>query len=194
MIVIVFVVLKSPSVPQSSIGITPNPSVNPDALEGIQVTAAPWTAETSHLRDRLNAIGLPALSAEGTVMHIHQHLDMFIDGKAIGIPAGIGINETDRFISIIHTHDTSGVLHVESPTVSTFTLGQFFDIWGVRMVNGCIGIYCAENDKSWKAYVNGKEFSSDLRSMTLEAHDEIVLSYGTAPQTIPASYTFPAGE
>jgi hypothetical protein len=44
--------------------------------------------------------------------------------------------------SPIHTHDTSGIVHIESPTVRPFTLGQFFDVWGVRFTSDCIGGDC----------------------------------------------------
>jgi hypothetical protein len=30
----------------------------------------------------------------------------------------------------LHTHDTSRVIHIESPAVRRYTLGEFFDLWG----------------------------------------------------------------
>src|SRR5438132_6615646 len=81
---------------------SPNPNENSSgSLSSLQTTDAPWPAEIDHLKDRLTAIGLPALSEEGTTLHIHQHLDIFIHGKPTLVPAGIGINEGDRFISPI---------------------------------------------------------------------------------------------
>src|SRR6185369_5291791 len=109
------------------------PSVPPDRLPGQLVGFAPWSANVRLLRRRLTAIGLPALDAEGTALHIHQHLDIYVNGRRVPLPAGIGIDELDGFISPLHTHDTSGVIHVESPKVETFTLGQFFAVWGVRL-------------------------------------------------------------
>jgi len=47
-------------------------------LSGIQTGNAPWPVELDHRQERLSVIGLPALSEEGMVLHIHQHLDIFI--------------------------------------------------------------------------------------------------------------------
>ncbi len=169
---------------------------DPATLPGMQLGDAPWQPELSHLAERLRAIGLPTLSSEGSAMHIHQHLDIFVDGHQVPVPAGIGINQAAGFISDIHTHDTSSIIHVESPTVQTFTLGQFFDIWGVRFTAECIGGYCASGDTSLKVYSNGALYSGDPRELPLQSHQEIAIVFGTAtetPQQIPSSYSFPVG-
>lgn len=169
---------------------------SPESLPGVQTGNAPWSAELDHLRERLTKIGLSALSQEGTVLHIHQHLDIYVDGKPVAIPAGIGINEAARFISDIHVHDTTGIIHVESPVRETFTLGQFFDIWGVEFTAQRIGGYQNQNDKTLKVFVNGVSYTGDPRQLALDAHQEIVIAYGTnqeLPNPIPSSYNFPAG-
>lgn len=171
--------------------LAPAVSVNPDTLPGIQINEGPWQPELRNLRDRLKAIGLPALLQEGTVQHAHQHLDLFIKGKAAPVPAMIGINPPERFISPIHTHDGSGEIHIESPTVQTYTLGQFFDIWGTRLSATCIGSYCEDKQNAIKVFVNGAPVAGDPRSVRLEDHQEIVVTYGTpeeAPNPIPSQY------
>ncbi len=169
---------------------------DPSALPGIQTGNAPWPAELDHLRERLVAIGLQPLSAEGTALHIHQHLDIFIDGNETPIPAGTGIDTAGGFISTIHVHDSSGIVHVESPTIQTFTLGQFFDIWGVEFTSQRIGGYQNQGDKTLKVFVNGALYSGDPRQLALASHQEIVIAYGTdqeLPNPIPSTYNFPAG-
>ena len=51
------------------------------ALFGMQTGPAPWLPEITNLRGRLTAINLPALRAEGEALHIHQHLDVVVNGK-----------------------------------------------------------------------------------------------------------------
>lgn len=190
-ILIVLLLLSSRLIPSKPIVTISDPS----ALPGVQTTDAPWQPELANLAARLHAIGLPTLSAEGSAMHIHQHLDIFVDGKPAAIPAGVGINQAAGFISPIHVHDTSGIIHVESPTVQTFTLGQFFDIWGVKLTAQCIGGYCADSAKSLKVYSNGTLYQGDSRQLPLQSHQEIVIVYGTdqeSPQ-IPSTYAFPVG-
>lgn len=169
---------------------------DPSALPGLQTGNAPWPEELDHLRERLTAIGLQPLSAEGTALHIHQHIDIFVDGKQVQIPAGTGINEAAGFISTIHVHDNTNIIHVESPTIQTFTLGQFFDIWGVRFTSQCIGGYCAQGNKNLKVFVEGTIYSGDPRQLVLASHQEIAIAYGTdkeLPNPIPSSYNFPQG-
>lgn len=88
----------------------------------------------------------------------------------------------------MHTHDATGIIHVESRDNRTYALGQFFDIWGqtlnAREVAGLKGAV--------RAYVDGKRYSGDPRSIVLSAHTQITLEVG-APFLPPPVYAFPAG-
>ena len=166
-------------------------------LSGEQATLGSWTSGTDGLKERLNAIGLPALSAEGSALHIHQHIDIFIHGKSIIVPAGIGIGFLDAFISPLHTHSADQVIHVESPTIQDFTLGQFFDVWGVKFSAQSIGGYDSDVENKIQVFVNGKEQTGDPRAIILLSHQEIVVTFGTKnelPKVIPSTYKFSIGE
>lgn len=167
------------------------------SLASVSTAEAPWPAETEHLKSRLAAINLPALPEEGLALHTHQQLSVFVHGKPVPVPSGIGIHEQPpAFISSLHTHDETGIIHVESPTVETFTLGQFFDIWGVRLDSACIGAYCTDGDNTLSIFVNGEAYTGDPRTLELAAHEVIVIAYGTAselPNPIPSTYAFPDG-
>jgi len=154
----------------------------------------PWPANTDGLRSRLRALGLPALGREGTALHIHAHLDVFVHGRRIAVPAGIGIGPD--FISPLHTHDTSGVVHVESPDVRTFTLGEVFGVWGVRLTRRCLGGYCASGADRLHVYVGGRELAGDPRLLHLAPHAEIVVAFGTPrqlPRPLPSRFAFAPG-
>jgi hypothetical protein len=168
-----------------------------DKLPGILKTAPPWPANTDKLQLRLRAVGLPALTQEGQVTHIHQHLDLYVDGKPVKVADDIGIDPGGGFISPLHTHlQTEGVLHVESPTQERFSLGQFFAVWGVRLDAKCLGGDCAGDGKTLRAWVDGKAVTGDPTRIVLAEHQEIVLAFGTSaqvPDPVPSSYDFPAG-
>ncbi len=170
---------------------------NPNTLTGILKTNIPWSANNTALRARLKEIGLPPLTREGSALHIHEHIDISINSKTVAVPAGIGIDQIAGFISPIHTHRANGIIHIESPTVQTFTLGQFFDVWGVRFTSQCIGNYCTSNTDNLKIYVNGKQYKDNPRLLPLKEHEEIFITYGnatTTPITVPSTYAFPQGE
>src|SRR5262245_12293572 len=129
------------------------PRASSGPLPGELRGRAPWPANRGRLEERLAAIGLPALPAEGVAVHIHAHLDVFVNGKRVRVPAGIGIG--DDFIAPLHTHDATGIVHVESPTVRSYTLGQFLAVWGVRFDSHCLGGYCAAGNRVLRVYANG---------------------------------------
>jgi hypothetical protein len=169
---------------------------NLDPLPGIQTGDAPWGAELIHLRERLLRIGLPALQEEGSALHIHQHLSLFIHGKEVAVPPGVGFNPIERFISPIHTHDGSGVIHIESPTIQKFTLGEFFDVWGVRLQLKCVGAYCEDQKNAIRVFINGVPWERESRAIELADHQVIVMTYGEKselPNPIPSQYPFPPG-
>jgi hypothetical protein len=162
-----------------------------DKLIGLQTGPAPWNPGLDTLPDRLSPLGLHALTTEGEVVHIHQHLDIFVNGKKEPVPALIGIYD-GQFLTELHTHDASGIMHVESPTKRNFDLYQFIGVWGVRLTTSCIGGYCKELTP-WRVYVNGTPYAGDPRTLQLRAHQEIAFVIGTPPKKIPSSYKFPAG-
>jgi hypothetical protein len=165
------------------------------SLPGALDRPPPWSANQRDLQLRLRAIGLDPLTAEGQVVHIHQHLDVYANGKKVTIPANIGIDSQQAFISDLHTHDATGIMHVESPTQRSFSLGQFFAVWGVPLSARCIGSLCETGAKQLRAWVNGDEVKADPTRIVLAQHQEIVLAYGTQaqmPAPVPASYDFAA--
>ncbi len=155
----------------------------------------PWPAEHAHLKARLDILGIRALPQEALQVHIHGHLDIYVDGKHVTVPQYVGINPVPGqvFFAPLHTHDTSGIIHVESPTEYDYTLGQFFGIWGLRLSKTCIGGLCNGHGKQLRVWVNGHSFAGDPTRIVLRAHDAIAIVYGTPPQHVPTSYTLPAG-
>jgi hypothetical protein len=164
-------------------------SIDWPKLAHLQTGKPPWRNNSATLAGRLKTLGLHALPQEGVVLHIHQHLDLYVAGRHVTVPAAIGINFQRQFITEVHTHDTTGVIHVESPTARNFTLGQFFGEWGVKLTGNCVGRYCGK--VSW--WVNGKKMTGNPAQLILDAHQEIVIAEGKAPAKIPSSYKFPEG-
>jgi hypothetical protein len=160
-----------------------------NSLPGVRKTKAPWAPEYASLTDRLQPLGLNALSQEQLAFHIHQHLDIFVDGKPVagGVPALIGIND-DSYITELHTHSSDGIVHVESARKLDFTLGQFFAEWGVFLNGRCVGAYC--NGLKW--YVNGVRQTGNPQRLVLKDHQEIAIVVGKAPKKIPSTFAWAA--
>ncbi len=156
-------------------------------------TAGPWALQPG-AADRIRSTGLPVLANEETGEHLHAHLDVYVDGKAVNVPAGIGFADLTQGQtggrSPVHTHDASGIIHVEAQTPGTrFTLAQFLREWGVLAGNGTLGGHPASD---WSVFVNGTRSEGKPDTVVLRPKEEIALVQGTAPVRIPATYAFPA--
>jgi hypothetical protein len=138
--------------------------------------------------------GIQCNNVEQLVSHIHAHLDIFINGQPYTIPSQIGI--TDKCFYWLHTHDESGVIHIESPVAKDYTIGQFFDIWNKKFSNTQILDNIVNGKNTLNVYVNGNKVNAavNYRDIKLKAHDEIAVVYGKPPSTIPPKYNFATAE
>ena len=165
-------------------------------LVGLQVGQAPWNAGLDTLPDRLGPLGLNDLTTEGQVVHIHQHLDVFVNGKHEPVPANIGIDQNTQFLASLHTHDTTGVIHMESVQPYKFKLGQFFDVWGVKFTDTQLGAFHPNTAQNLvlQTWVNGKQIPDPV-NYVMKPHDKIVVGFGE-PGSFPktSKFKFPAGE
>jgi hypothetical protein len=165
----------------------------PRPMASVGTAKPPWPAPADPLPGA-KAAGLAVSNMEGTANHFHTHLDVIVDGKPVPVPANIGV--TQGSMVELHTHDASGVLHVESPKPKErYILGQLFREWQVRLDPNAIGGLKADGTNTLRAYVNGKRVSGDPAAIELKNHEEIALVYGPADAKvdIPSSYDFPAG-
>lgn len=159
-------------------------------IPGLQTGPPPWNNSSAVLTDRLQLLGLTALGQEGAVLHIHAHLDAYVNGKKAQVPSLIGVDTAGQFLTELHTHDTSGVVHVESPSKRNFTLGQLFGAWGVKLTKNCLSSYCGK--LHW--WVNGQKMTGNPAQLVLKSHQEIVVGAGKPAFAVPRAYKFPAGE
>ena len=165
----------------------PLASPGPPGPEGVPIPAGPELAPTGDAA----AIGpvdkILCQPHEQVLFHIHAHLTVFVDGRARRIPAGIGIASPQAqatpdgpFVvagscfSWLHTHAADGIIHIESPVQRTFTLGDFFDVWGRPLsrtrVAGATGTVTA--------FVGGRPYSGNPRTIKLTKHAQIQLDVG----------------
>jgi hypothetical protein len=157
-------------------------------------TTPPWPAPADATA-AVNAAGLPMLGREGNFEHIHAHLDVLVDGQAVPVPPDIGIDVHRRTISPLHTHDGSGVLHIESPVKRQFSLGEFFSEWQVSLSEDNIGGLRTGGGNVVRVFVNGAQRNGNPGAFMLGAHDEIAVLYGRPQpgETVPRSYDFSGG-
>lgn len=173
---------------------TPPPQGATAAAANAAASQPPWPRPADTTR-RAAAVGLRVAAAEGTAAHFHAHLDVLVDGKAVTVPAGLGLGDSAAGLAELHTHDTSGVLHVEAPTGGrAYSLGQLFAEWNVRLTPGQLGGLTAAGGRTLTTYVDGAPATGNPAGTVIKAHQEIVLVFGSGSPTVPARYDFPPGE
>jgi hypothetical protein len=177
------------------------------------VGAVQWPAPPNPMELTRKA-GLVPETHEFLKYHVHSHLDIFVNGTPVVVPAGIGIDianpavhsgtATDGSpayggidppcaepcISPLHTHYEDGILHTESKTAKPNTLGQFFVEWDVRLTPSCVGSFCKPKTPI-AIYVDGDRDTGDPRAIGLENLREIAVVIGSPPASIPSK--FPSG-
>jgi hypothetical protein len=170
-------------------------------------TRAPWPRPALTLVLAGKA-GLTPHTHEFFAYHVHAHLDVFVDGHAVSVPAGIGVDignpAVKHFdapdgtvgyggisppcrISPLHTHFDDGILHTESQRTRPNLLGAFFTEWNVRLNSRCVGGYCRPKT-GVRFVVNGKPFTGDPRTIPLTNLKEIAIVIGKPPAKIPARF------
>ena len=161
---------------------------------GSAVTSTSWDRNPDQSATAKKA-GLQMLGNEMLQVHYHAHLDVIVDGQKITVPQYIGIDENAQTITALHTHDTSGILHIESAEDTPFKLGQAFTEWGQPLSATQVGPVAIGPDKTVKLIVIGKEVAGDPAQYVLKSHDEIVVWVGAKDATpqVPSSYQFAAG-
>lgn len=125
------------------------------AAIGIGLALASSKALSGSSAAALTIDGIQCNNVEQLVFHNHAHLDIFINSQPYTIPSQIGI--TDKCFYWLHTHDESGVIHIESPVARNYTLGQFLDIWHNKSSSAPIFTDILNGKNTPSKYVNGNK-------------------------------------
>ena len=138
---------------------------------------------------------IPCLTTMPNTYHVHSFLGIIINRRQIALPDGTGMKnpggdgtyagfpnwtEYASCFYYMHTHDASGVIHIESPqnvpkTTSIYTLGNYFDVWGRTLSTTQIGSYTG----TVRAYV------AQVPLKTAIIQRSAYVLYSGNPRTIP---------
>jgi hypothetical protein len=177
---------------------TAGTSVAPASTSAVAPNAPP--PSTGGRLPAINGISCDAL--ESTVVHIHVHLAIFVNGEEQQIPYGIGIgqpwdiSDSDEgpFVDNgscfywLHTHTGDGVVHIESPVRRRFTLGDFFAVWQLPLSATQVG----PAQGQVITYLNGQRDPSNPPDIPLLPHARIQLDIGG--DVPPYPFDFPPGD
>jgi hypothetical protein len=179
------------------------PAATTKGPEGLPIPSGPKLATLLNAATGQTVDGIQCQTNEQLVLHVHTHLTIFVNGQARVIPYGIGIpgfeaqNATGGpFVSTgscfywLHVHANDGIIHIESPsTTESFTLGQFFQEWGIPLsktqvgpATGNVTVFFTAPGKKAQLY------TGDPNNIPLGNHYQIQLNVGT-PIVAPVQIT-----
>jgi hypothetical protein len=166
---------KAPPTPPAPPGLTITGPGLQASQPSSQLGQPAWRPEYAHLAQRLKQIGIPAGGKEK--FHIHALLRIYVNGLLRPLPADIGIDSAKGIESSMHTHDGSGIIHMEAPAPFDYTLGDFFSVWGVKLGPAQVGGLTGLGGNRLHFYLNGKPLSNPA-ALVLHKDDSIVIGYG----------------
>lgn len=120
------------------------------------------------------SVALSCTTEAAAKYHYHATLTVYINDEQQTIPANTGVKTT--CMNPIHTHDATGLVHVESPVERDFTLGDFFAVWDEPFNSSQILNQTVDATHRVRMTVNGQE-STEFENLVLADDQEIIIYY-----------------
>jgi hypothetical protein len=182
------------SAPDPTPAPTPAPTSAPDeialdtkltGLIGATVNSQPPWPDGSGTGKSIDGIDC----ASSVMYHLHALVSLYKDGVRLGLPQEIGLRGCAYEM---HTHDRTGIVHMEAPAAKPFRLGQFFSVWGKDLSQSSVAGLAGP--VRYYLIANGKitPFAGDPKSIVFTRHLEVLIVVGKAPAMVP-QYEWPAG-
>ena len=127
--------------------------------------------------------GIPCVATEELTYHVHAHLSIVDGGQQSTPPGNTGISLLHLCLYWLHTHDSSGMIHIEAPHRIAPTLGNFFDIWGEPLSRQRVSHFAVNPGQTMRVYVGKQMYRGDPRAIKLLAHSIVTVEIG--PPFIP---------
>src|SRR5262249_5250944 len=86
---------------------------------GLPTRMPPGQPQYANVAQRVKLIGTPPGGKEA--FHIHALLHVYVNGLLSPVPANIGIDRAKGVESSLHTHDATGIIHMEAPHPFSYT-------------------------------------------------------------------------
>ena len=128
--------------------------------------------------------------------HIHALIGIYNNGTLMALPAGVGMQNpqppTNGFVDVascfyhLHTHDQSGIVHIEDPnpanmpiSASMYTLKTFLDTWGITADANHFGPF----QGPVRVFTSGQVSRANSNGGTVTA--DTLTYYGNDPTSVP---------
>lgn len=118
-------------------------------------------------------------SHSGLAMHIHPVLEVVVRGDQILIPPNMGIDTPacPGKMHLLHTHDDTGKLHIETYEPMVVNLTLFFGVWNISEYENQDLLPLFLDPENVTISVNGVVQNNDWGSIELYDRDQVIINY-----------------
>jgi hypothetical protein len=165
-------------------------------------TNASTSGETVFNPDYPPISGVYCDQLEQTAYHHHILLTIYIDGQQVSVPAGVGLAGSASAPTCyywLHTHDTSGIIHIEAPQGGNYSLQNFLLIWQSFANTSSTITYPSQlaSSAGWTVYINGKQVNEDFSHIDISSnaawHELITIMYNSPNAKPVTTYSWQTG-
>lgn len=158
---------------------------NEPAVAGTTVagreTPPPWSADDANLAQRARTRGIPEPGEE--TFHQHALVRIYQDGLLVPMAEFLGLDRKRKVYAGLHTHDASGVIHLEADRPFTATLGDLFAMWNVAFGPDRMGALRSGDGRELRVHVNGQRVE-DPAAHVIRKDDVIVIAFDDGEQEL----------
>lgn len=136
--------------------------------------------------------GLTCVQNRTVTEHTDTYVELYANDQQQTIPTGIGIEANCSYPLTVQPGQAN-VITASSSTSATYTLSQFFDIWGKPLSSTQVAQYAANNGghvtiEIWDGQGHFSFYSGDPRSIPLQNHETIAILVNS-PNAHPLPYS-----
>jgi hypothetical protein len=143
-------------VPQATATAMPEIVLKSGGIDGLDNQFSPVDGDSSTGGQGGSIDGIACAPSMYNTYHVHAFVGLLVNGKEIALPDAIGlyqpgaeingVTDTAKCYYPIHTHDATGMVHIESSSSAPlssaiYTLGNVLDIWGMPLSSTGFGPY-----------------------------------------------------
>lgn len=137
--------------------------------------------------------GLACTSTSGSATHLDTYVELYSNNQQQTVPTGIGIQANCSYPLTVQPGQQNVITARASSANTTYTLGQFFAIWGKPLSTTQAGQYQAASGAKvtfevWDGKGNFQIYMGDPTKIQLQNHETIAILVNS-PNAKPLPYS-----
>lgn len=137
--------------------------------------------------------GMHCEATPGSAEHLETYVELYANDQQQTIPTGIGIDTAAKCSYPLTVQPgQANVITTQSSTKTSYTLGQFFDVWGQPLSGTQVAQHAATGGgnvtvEMWDAQGTFSSYHGDPRTIPLSNHETIAILVDS-PNAHPLPY------